>query len=76
MLDGDQVIVVSTYAPNDKSEFLLSGIDEGTYRLKFEPPTPEGGSDDPVYQSMTIENVLVTTGQVTDIGTVVLELQE
>ena len=60
----------------DHSDFLLSGIDEGTYKLKFEPPTPEGGSDDPVYKSMTIENVVVTTGQITDVGTVRLLLVE
>lgn len=54
VLDGEDIIA-TTYAPMDHSDFLLSGIDEGTYSLKFEPPSPEGGSDDPVYQSMTIE---------------------
>ena len=75
LLEVDDIIA-STFAPADKSAFLISGIDEGTYSLKFEPPTPVEGSDDPVYQSMTIENVVVTTGQVTDLGIVELELLE
>ena len=74
LLNGDQD--ASTYAPVGKSAFLLSGIDEGTYSLKFEPPTPKEGSTDQVYESLTIENVVVTTGQVTDVGTVELVFVE
>ena len=38
VLDDDQVIA-TTYAPAGNSDFLLSGIDDGTYSLKFDPPT-------------------------------------
>ena len=71
VLDGVQIIA-TTYAPVGSSAFILSGIDEGTYSLKIEPPTPVEGSTDPVYESLTLENVVVTTGQVTDVGTIQL----
>ena len=50
VLDGDNIIA-STYAPTDKSEFLLSGIDEGTYSLKLKPESLADKPDDSVYQS-------------------------
>ena len=74
VLDDDDNIIATTFATVGNSAFILSGIDEGTYSLKFEPPTQVEGSDDPVYESLTIENVVVTTGQVTDVGTVELVL--
>ena len=68
--------IATTYAPMDHSEFLISGIDEGNYSLKFEPESQVDKPDDPVYQSGQIENIEVITGKVTDVGTVELELQE
>ena len=75
VMDGDNIIA-ATYAPMDRSGFLLSGIDEGNYSLKFEPESIADIPDDPVYQSKQIENIEVITGKVTDVGAVELELQE
>ena len=66
VLNGKEGIA-TTYAPVDKSSYILSGIPAGTYSLKFEPPTLVEGSDDPVYLAKTIHGVEVTTGEVTTV---------
>lgn len=68
--------VATTYAPTDKSEFILSGILEGTYTLVFEPSSPEDGSDDPVYLPKTLHSVEVKTGEVTTLDPVQLMVEE
>jgi hypothetical protein len=51
----------STYS-NSSGQFLLSGVPEGTYSIIFYPPAP--------LVTRTITDVRVTTGAVTDVGTV------
>jgi hypothetical protein len=58
-------VVATTYAASDKSEFILSGIPEGSYSVVFEPSGPKEGSDDPVYLAKTVVSVEVKTGEVT-----------
>ncbi|MTK54064.1 DUF4382 domain-containing protein [Paludibacter sp.] len=52
---------IGTIAGSD-GKFLLRGIAAGTYKVVFQPISP--------YINKTIDNVLVTSGQVTDMGTV------
>ena len=63
---ADTEVISTTYAPEGSSEFLAPGIPEGQYTVTFDP----GESD---YDVKSIENVEVTIGEVTDIGTVQLD---
>ncbi len=58
--------ISTTYADEDNGEFLLFGLEEGTYDVSVEP-REEGYSD------TTIENVPVEVDETTDIGTIVLD---
>ncbi len=69
-------VEATTYAPSDKSEFILSGIPEGSYSVVFEPSGPEEGSDDPVYLPKTVVSVDVKTGEVTAMDPVQLLVKE
>ena len=75
VMDGD-LVVATTYAPVDKSAYILSGIDAGTYSIKFEPSAAEEGSDDPIYLPETIDDVAVNTGAVTTVDPIELKLLE
>jgi len=55
--------VASTYA-DDSGKFLLRGVPAGTYKVSFSPKTP--------YKPLLKENVNVSTGIVTDLGTVTI----
>ena len=61
-------IVGSSYAPENSSKFFVPGIEPGIYDLSFE------SSDDQFQQY--IRNVSVTIGQVTDIGSFNIELED
>ncbi len=54
--------ISTTYAPVDISDFLAPGIPEGQYLVGLDPG--EGST----YSSTTIEDVLVSNGEVTDLG--------
>ncbi len=56
---------VSTYADSETGYFLIRALDEGEYKLKF---LPVDG-----FQEKEIEDVLVETGIVTDVGDVEIE---
>ena len=59
----DNGIVASTYAPKGVSDFVVSGLPEGTYKVIFDPGTQSG------YQQFTTDqNIEVTKGKDTDIG--------
>ena len=76
VMKGDDVMY-TTYAPIDQSEYILSGVDPGTYSIKFEPPpTPEEGSDDPVYETLIVDKVVVNNGEVTTVEPVELMVLE
>ena len=75
VMEGD-LVVATTYAPIDKSTYIFSGIDAGTYSIKFEPSAPEDGSDDPIYLPETIDDVVVKTGAVTTVDPIELMLVE
>jgi hypothetical protein len=55
---------IGTIAGTD-GKFLLRGIAAGTYKVVFQPVLP--------YANKTVDNVLVTSGQVTDMGTVTFQ---
>ena len=61
--------VGTTYAELDVSEFLVPGIGEGTYIVSLDP----GDSSD--YEGQVLDNVEVITGEVTDVGEIILELK-
>jgi hypothetical protein len=65
VMDGTEVIS-TTYAREGSSEFLAPGIPEGQYTVTFDPGETE-------YDVKSIDNVDVTIGEVTDIGTVELD---
>jgi len=67
-LDGSDT-VGTAYTELDESDFMIPGIGEGTYTLSFDP----GDSSD--YQGTSLNDVNVVTGDVTDVGTVELELK-
>ncbi len=73
VMSGD-IIVATTYAPIEKSEYIFSGIEAGTYSLKFEPTAPSEGSDDPIYLPETLDGIVVNNGEVTLIEPVELKL--
>lgn len=56
---------VNTAFPDDAGKFLLKAIPAGTYQVTFEPA--EG------YVPKQVESVIVTTGNVTSLGTVAIE---
>jgi len=56
--------VATTFADTTSGKFLLKGLAAGTYNVTFAPKTG--------YQATTKENVSVTTGNVTDLGTVMI----
>ena len=56
---------VGTLADSTSGDFLLKGLAEGNYDVIFEP--------DSGYMKKTIEDVLVVTGEVTELDTVVIE---
>jgi hypothetical protein len=64
MVDGE---TVSAYA-DETGLFMLNGVPAGTYSVTI---TPEGDSG---YAEAVVDNVEVVNGEVTDIGTVDLEL--
>jgi len=61
-------IVGSSYAPENSSKFFVPGIEPGIYDLSFE------SSDDQFQQY--IRDISVTVGQVTDIGSFHIELED
>jgi hypothetical protein len=58
---------VNTSFPDEAGKFLLKAMPAGTYKVTFEPA--EG------YVSKQVENVIVTTGNVTALGTITIEEQ-
>jgi hypothetical protein len=58
---------VNTSFPDETGKFLLKAMPAGTYKVTFEPA--EG------YVSKQVESVIVTTGNVTSLGTVTIEEQ-
>ena len=58
---------VGTTFPDADGKFLLRGILGGTYKVSFVPKTG--------YQTKTVENVVVTSGSVNNMGTVVIDPQ-
>ena len=56
--------VSTTYADSVSGKFLLRGIAAGTYNLRFAPKTG--------YLPTTKDNVSVTLGNITDVGTVTI----
>jgi len=65
VMQGEETIS-TTYAKENVSEFLASGIPEGQYTIIFDP------GDDSEYELRTLENVSVSNGEVTDIGLIEL----
>ncbi len=68
VLDGADT-VSTTYAPAGDSVFLASGLPAGTFSVSFDP------GDSSLYDGALIENVDVTVGNVTDIGSTELPLK-
>jgi len=64
IVDGE---AVSAYA-DDNGDFVLNGVPAGTYSLTL---TPDGESG---YGEAVVDEVVVVNGEVTDIGTIELEL--
>lgn len=58
---------VGTTFPDAEGKFLLRGILGGTYKVSF---VPKSG-----YLTKTVENVVVTSGSVNNLGTVVIDPQ-
>jgi hypothetical protein len=54
----------SAYA-NDEGEFIIKGLDAGTYQVVFEPKTG--------YEGQTVDGVEVVLGEVKDMGTVTIK---
>ena len=65
MVDGE---TISAYA-DGAGAFVLNGVPAGTYNVVF---TPDAES---AYTETTVENVVVVNGEITDIGTIELELK-
>ncbi|MEO8515910.1 MAG: DUF4382 domain-containing protein [Flavobacterium sp.] len=59
-------VVISSYA-DAQGHFQLNGVPAGTYTVKL---TPDPASELPI---ITVENVVVINGQITDIGSHVLQ---
>jgi hypothetical protein len=58
-------VIASTFAPKGVSDFIVSGLPEGTYQVIFDPGTQSG------YQQFTTDsNIIVTKGNTQDIGTI------
>jgi len=56
--------VGTTFANQTTGKFLIKGLNAGTYKVTFQPKTG--------YQNFAKEGVVVTTGNVTDVGTVLI----
>ncbi|MEN8139554.1 MAG: DUF4382 domain-containing protein, partial [Bacteroidota bacterium] len=56
---------LGTYADTESGEFLIRGSEEGVYSVEF---VPVDG-----FEEKTINDVLVVTGEVTDMGTIDIE---
>lgn len=54
----------SAYA-NDNGEFIIKGLDAGTYKVVFEPKTG--------YEGQTVDGVEVVLGEVKDMGTITIK---
>lgn len=54
--------VKTSYATENTASFLVGGLEAGTYNLVFDPGENSG------FTSSTIEDVVVTTGEVADTG--------
>jgi hypothetical protein len=52
----------TSFAPEGKSAFMVSGLDEGSYRLVLDP------GEDSEYAGLVLDDVEVMTGNVTDVG--------
>jgi hypothetical protein len=63
-LDGEEI--TSTYADSETGNFLLVGLEEGSYSVVIEP-----GSED--YSGTQFDEVEVTIGETTDLGEIELE---
>lgn len=61
--------IASTYAKEDVADFLIPEIVEGTYSVSFET------AEDSEYAGQVVDDVQVTTNQVTDMGTIELSLK-
>lgn len=64
MADGEPI---SAYA-DENGVFMLNGVPAGTYRVTITPSAESG------YAGAIVDNVEVVNGEVTDIGTIELEL--
>ncbi len=62
---SESLDTISTYADSETGFFLIRALEEGEYNVKF---LPADG-----FQEKEIEDVVVTTGDVTDLGDVELE---
>lgn len=58
---------IGTFSDTETGEFLLRGIEAGTYDVEIEP-TDE-------YEEQEIEDVNVVLGQTTDLGTITLQME-
>lgn len=67
---NDPDTVGTSYADMEHSEFLVPGIEEGSYTVSIDP------GDSSNYEGKILEDVSVTTGEVTDIGTIELVLKQ
>lgn len=56
---------IATAIPNPDGYFKFMGMQEGTYRLKFD-------AENPVFQDKEMEPVNVTFGQITNVGEVII----
>ncbi|NNF74233.1 MAG: DUF4382 domain-containing protein [Flavobacteriaceae bacterium] len=65
---ADDGSVQVTAATDDSGNFLLAGLPPGSYTLTV---TPDPGSG---YNGAGLENIVVTAGENTDVGEIVLEL--
>ena len=66
--NGDTL--TSTYAPADISNFLITGIESGTYAVSFDP------GEDSQYTGTLVENVSVSNDDVTDMGEIKLKMKK
>lgn len=57
-----------TYADTQTGEFLIGGLAEGTYKVELVPSTQ--------YNPVIIEDIGVSDGQITDLGTITFTLAE
>lgn len=65
LISNDDLDTLGTYSDETDGNFMFKGVDEGSYRLEFEPA--EG------YQIKKVDEVEVKIGLVTDMGTITIE---